>query len=219
MLIGDDFSACLCARPSLSSLSRTDELIKKITLLKANVLGAPIDNFLTQLQAGKAGTPTKFAVRADTVMYFFPKADRCTIVFAIDFHQKSDFVIGKVFLNAFVEARRTVNTAPIAAFDMKPPMEMKHFGVEEPQGTTGFLSLTLMKEHVATAEKKATAVGMLHMLRNYLQYHIKCSKAFFHQRMRARVVALLQVMNRARQEEVNVKAKKLASGRTFVRGE
>lgn len=72
-------------------------------------------------------------------------------------------------------------------------------------------------EHVGSAEKKATAVGLLHMLRNYVQYHIKCSKALFHQRMRARVVALLQVMNRARMEEVVQKAKKTASGRTFVR--
>jgi actin related protein 2/3 complex subunit 2 len=196
-----------------------DELIKKITMLKANVLGAPIDKYLTQLQAGQASTPAKLAVRSDTVFYFFPKADRCTIVCAVDFHQKSDFVIGKVFLNAFVEARRSINTAPIAAFDMKPPLEMRHFGIEEAVGTTGFLSLTLMKEHVATPEKKATAVGMLHMLRNYLQYHIKCSKAFFHQRMRARVVALLQVMNRSRQEEVGAKAKKTASGRTFNRTE
>ncbi len=147
------------------------------------------------LNQGKAADPVKLSMspRNDTVIYFFPKADRCTLVYALDFHQKSDLVIGKVFLNAFVEARRTVNTAPICQFDVKPPMEMKHFNITEPQGTVGFLAITLLKEHVSSTAKKDTAVAMLHMLRNYVQYHIKCSKSFFHQRMRARVVALLQV--------------------------
>ena len=58
---------------------------------------------------------------------------------------------------------------------------------------------------------------LLHMLRNYIQYHIKCSNSFFHQRMRARVVELLKVVNRARPEELNPKAMKTATGRTFVR--
>ena len=196
-----------------------EELIKKITLLKTNVLGSPIDMYLTQLQQAKASDPVKLVLSArnDTVIYFFPKVDRCTLVYALDFHQKSDLVIGKVFLNAFVEARRTVNSAPICSFDVKPPMEMKHFNITEPQGTTGFLSITLMKEHVSTGPKKDTAVGLLHMLRNYIQYHIKCSKSFFHQRMRARVVELLKVVNRARPEELNPKAMKTATGRTFVR--
>jgi len=202
-----------------SPVANPEDLIKKVCMFKSNVLGAPIDLYLTQLQIGKASDPVKLAIsqREDTVIYFFPKADRCTLVYALDFHQKSDLVIGKVFLNAFVEARRTVNNSPICTFDVKPPMEMRHFNITEPQGTVGFLSITMLKEHVATPAKKDVAVGMLHMLRNYVQYHIKCSKSFFHQRMRARVVALLQVVNRAKPEELNPKAKKTAAGRTFVR--
>lgn len=56
---------------------------------------------------------------------------------------------------------------------------------------------------------------MICTFRNYLQYHIKCSKAFMHTRMRIRVESLLQVLNRAKQKKA-AKAT-TASGRTFKR--
>lgn len=197
-------------------IKNPEELIKSLAQLKTNIVGAPINYFLSCLQKGEVPNPAKVSVTKDASIFFFPKADRCTLVYSLDFADKSDLVIAKVFLNAFVEARRTVPSAPICSFDVKPPMEMKHFGIEEPTGNIGFLAITLLKEHVAAQDKKVAAVGLLHMLRNYIKYHIKCSKAYFHSRMRARVVALLQVMNRARMEDLNPKQKKTASGRNFV---
>lgn len=38
------------------------------------------------------------------------------------------------------------------------------------------------------------------MLRNYLHYHLKCSKAYMHQRMRAKTNDFLKVLNRAKPE-------------------
>ena len=96
---------------------------------------------------------------------------------------------------------------------------MKFFNIDQPIGTVGFLSITLLNDHVKNNEKKLQAVQMLHMLRNYVQYHIKCSKAYFHSRMRARVVELLKVMNRAHIESLVVKSQKTSTGRTFVRSE
>lgn len=82
-----------------------------------------------------------------------------------------------------------------------------------------FFIAALLNDHVKTNEKKITAVQMMHMLRNYVQYHIKCSKAYFHSRMRARVVEMLKVMNRAQVEPFNQKVQKTATGRTFIRTE
>ncbi len=36
--------------------------------------------------------------------------------------------------------------------------------------------------------------------RNYLHYHIKCSKAYIHSRMRAKTADFLKVLNRAKPE-------------------
>ncbi len=38
------------------------------------------------------------------------------------------------------------------------------------------------------------------MLRNYLHYHLKCSKAYMHQRMREKTNEFLKVLNRAKPE-------------------
>eukprot|EP00121_Abeoforma_whisleri_P015213 Awhi_evm2s14022 len=54
-------------------------------------------------------------------------------------------------------------------------------------------------------------VNLLETFRNYLHYHIKCSKAYLHCRMRARVSASVKILNRAKPEVE--KEKKTASGR------
>lgn len=46
-------------------------------------------------------------------------------------------------------------------------------------------------------------------------YHIKCSKAYMHDRMRKRVDSLLQVLNRAKAEPLEPKEKKTMTGKTF----
>jgi actin related protein 2/3 complex subunit 2 len=49
----------------------------------------------------------------------------------------------------------------------------------------------------------------------YVSYHIKCSKAFMHTRMRRRVENLIQALNRAKPDVE--KKKKTAQGRSFKR--
>ena len=46
-------------------------------------------------------------------------------------------------------------------------------------------------------------------------YHIKCSKAYMHDRMRKRVDSLLQVLNRAKAEPLEPKEKRTITGKTF----
>lgn len=38
----------------------------------------------------------------------------------------------------------------------------------------------------------------MQLFRDYLHYHIKCSKAYMHSRMRTRVAEFLKVLNRAK---------------------
>ena len=65
--------------------------------------------------------------------------------------------------------------------------------------------------------KLETAVWNMLSFYAFISFHIKCSKAYWHSRMRARTSSLLQVLNRAKQEPFSKKDKKTASGRTFVR--
>jgi len=64
-------------------------------------------------------------------------------------------------------------------------------------------------------ESRDKTIDMIIQFRNYLHYHIKCSKSHMHTRMRNRVDSLLKVLNRAKQELP--KQKTTISGRTFVK--
>ena len=78
----------------------------------------------------------------------------------------------------------------------------------------GFITQVLFDRHFKK-ESRARTIDMAIIFRNYLMYHIKCSKSHLNTRMRIRVESLLKVLNRAKQELP--KEKKTASGRTFAR--
>ena len=50
----------------------------------------------------------------------------------------------------------------------------------------------LFPRHYDGAKSDST-IDLIHTFRDYLHYHIKCSKAYLHQRMRASTAELLKV--------------------------
>jgi actin related protein 2/3 complex subunit 2 len=197
-----------------------DDVVNKISQMKAIVLGGVFDYFFTAVLNGKTLTePFKFDLRSDTTVYMFPRPDRCIVVFSMDFKEKVDKAIAKVFMQEFVEARRGLGAAPPCAWGVNPPMELAHYKITEPTGNLGFISFPVLKSHLDSG-KKERVVASLQSFRNYMQYHIKASKSHFHQRMRARVVSLLVVLNRAKvDQEDKSKSMKTAQGKTFTRKE
>jgi len=141
------------------------------------------------------------------------------LFFGLDFKEKVDRAVAKVFMQEFVDSRKTIGFAPPIAWGVNPPSELKAFGITDPQpGYLGFISFAILKDHVAKEETLTRVIEVLQGFRNYLQYHIKCSKSFFHSRMRARVKELLKVLNRAKQVDPDgEKTKKTITGRTFTR--
>ena len=67
------------------------------------------------------------------------------------------------------------------------------------------------------AAAMAKTIDLVQTFRTYLHYHIKCSKAYLHSRMRNRTAALIKVLNRARPGTAVKKKTRTAGGRTFVR--
>lgn len=199
-----------------------DALAKKLSLLKSVVIGGVFKQFYTNLKEGKPSEPFKFDLRRDTTVFFVSDKDRCTTIFALDFYEKVDKVLAKVFMSEFVSARGRMGFAPTVAFNAVPPAELKAFGITEPPagGTLGYISFGVLQSHVKDAALIDKITSVLQSFRNYIQYHIKCSKSYFHSRMRARCVNLLKVLNRAKIEDPEkdkTKGKKTINGRTFRR--
>jgi len=192
------------------------KFIETVSLLKRHLLAAPFKKTFQATLAGSAA-PGVLSIdyREDESMYIKGGQDAVTVIFSINFRDANDQVLARVFLQEFSDARRTINSAPAVTFRTRePPEELNGVSGVRAEATKGFVSFVLFKNHLQTQER---TINNIQTFRNYLHYHIKCSKAHLHTCMRARVDLLLQILNRAKPSETGAKEKKTAAGKTFVR--
>jgi len=203
---------------NLPAQEASDKLATKIANLKRNVFAAPFKQTFQSIVERKAGNQiVKISYRTGEAVYLKPEGDRCIVIFEISFRDPDDGVMSKVFLQEFVDARRNMRGAPSVNFYLRePPLELAGYGDLQDVRNNGFVSFVLFEQHMA-ARNVFKTINLIQTFRDYLHYHIKCSKAYMHNRMRARVASWLQVLNRARPEPFEAKEKKKMSGRTFVR--
>lgn len=193
------------------------EVAAKAALLKRNCFASVFEryfNYLTQEDT----TGKKRAVihyRDDETMYVHAKKDRVTVIFSTLFKDDDDVIIGKVFMQEFKEGRKASRNAPQVLFSHKePPQELQ--GTDASVGDNiGYITFVLEPRHI-NEELRENTINLIHTFRDYLHYHIKCSKAYIHSRMRARTADFLKVLNRARPEDQS-KEKKTITGKTFQR--
>ncbi|ORZ35363.1 hypothetical protein BCR44DRAFT_1499895 [Catenaria anguillulae PL171] len=104
-------------------------------------------------QASKAASDV-FAIhfREGEAIYIQAMPDRVTAIFATQFKDETDRIFAKVFLQEFADARRQPSCMNAPAVFPIP----QHFNDE--------------------ATREAT-ISRIHLFRDYLHYHIKCSKA------------------------------------------
>jgi len=136
--------------------------------------------------------------REDETMFVEAKHDRVTVVFSTIFKDDDDVVLGKVFLQEFKEGRRASATAPQVLFSKDPPRGLEGTDARTGDGV-GYITFVLFPRHT-NKEVRENTIDLIHLFRNYLHYHIKCSKAYIHSRMRAKTADFLKVLNRAKLE-------------------
>jgi len=189
------------------------KFIETVSLIKRHLLAAPFKKAFAAVGAGSQIITIDY--RDDETLFIKAGQDNVTVIFSINFKDPNDQVLARVFLQEFAEARRTINSAPAVSFRTREaPDELKGVsGVKEGE-TKGFVTFVLFKNHLQNPEK---TINGIQTFRNYLHYHIKCSKAYLHTCMRLRVEELLKILNRAKPSDSGTKEKKTAAGKTFVR--
>jgi len=189
-----------------------DDLPIKLALLKRHLYAAPFQRAIEK----KGAELIAFAYRPEEHVYIKSDPDRVTVIFEVLFRDADDIVFSKVFLQEFADTRKTINQAPAVTFSQKEaPLELKGVKGVKVGDNNGFVSFVLFAHHIADNSRDRT-LDLIQTFRDYLHYHLKCYKAYMHMRMRTRVDSLLQILNRARPEPVDV-VKKTASGKTFKR--
>ncbi|OON17708.1 Arp2/3 complex, subunit p34-Arc, partial [Opisthorchis viverrini] len=132
-------------------------------------------------------------------------------------HYRSDETLLKVHVlcttylfQEFTEARRRLDRAPQVLYSHRvPPAELQGTNAVVSDsvayitfGTYGFYVSAswlsqLRTRHISSEASRQKSIDLIHTLRNYLHYHIKCSKAYIQMRMRAKTSEFLKVINRA----------------------
>jgi len=203
-----------CSRPPADKAA----FARNVALMKRHAFAAPFYKVFNDIEAKKPGNLVEVAYRDDEAIYIKPETDRCIVIFSVRFKDQDDVVFAKVFLQEYADARKTISNAPSVTYSQKePPMELKgvrNLRVGEAQG---FVSFVLFQPHIAAAKREKT-IDNIQTFRNYLHFHLKCSKAYLHTRMRNRVRTFLQILNRAKSDPEN-KDKKTISGKTFKRAD
>ena len=88
-------------------------------------------------------------------------------------------VVAEVFLREFADARRdsALQLAPAVSFSRTAPRDLDGQSVEVGEGIC-YISFALFKRHLEG--KTEASVSAICQFRNYLHYHIKCSKVRLH---------------------------------------
>ncbi|VEN42810.1 unnamed protein product [Callosobruchus maculatus] len=141
------------------------EYVKKLGLLKRNCFASVFEKYFDFQERGDEGQK-----RAD------------------------DVVIGKVFMQELREGLRASHTAPPVLFSHRePPIELRDTNATV-DNNVGYVTFVLFPRHTARNTRDNT-INLIHMFRHYLHYHIKCSKAYIHSRMRAKTSDFLKREN------------------------
>ncbi|GBG71750.1 hypothetical protein CBR_g9158 [Chara braunii] len=204
----------LTLKVDLHQLPPTEEerfkLMTKLAALRAIIMGAPLRETLKSLlsqpmaemgETEGGGLQTAYEKKKNIVIlhrpgeffYAFPQSEKVTIVFPMRFKDSNDAALGVAFLQEFMEARRgsASSCAPPCSYSRTPPQELEDAPPLEKQPNAGFVSFIIFRRHVdgERLEKTTWAISTFHA---YVSYHVKCSKAFMHTRMRTRVESLIQ---------------------------
>ncbi|KAJ2760313.1 Arp complex subunit [Coemansia nantahalensis] len=196
-------------------------LARHVSMLKRNVLASSFERAFAYWESQQEGAGPLMAThyRDNEAIYVQAQHDRVTVIFSTLFKEEVDRVLGRVFLQEFVDARRQVsiqNAPQVHYSSREPPLEIRHLPGLRQDESVGYVSFVLFPRHFATPEAREKSISQIQLFRDYLHYHIKCAKAYMHSRMRTRVKEFLKVINRAKPERVTAAAeKRTATGRYF----
>ncbi|PRT53427.1 Actin-related protein 2/3 complex subunit 2 [Wickerhamiella sorbophila] len=227
---GYDFSLLIDLDKLPNSLEERMKLVADLSLLRRNTMAAPFELAFKKFQAmNKEATQNgldyyqpsaqdleimSIHYRDEESIFIQPNFDRVTVTFGTVFKDETDQVFGKVFLQEFVDARRrAIQNAPQVLYSKQPPLELREL-IKKDAGNVGYVTFVLFPAHL-TAQRQERCISHIQTFRDYFHYHIKCSKAYVHSRMRFRTDEFLKVLNRAKPENIE-RERKTASGRRFA---
>jgi actin related protein 2/3 complex subunit 2 len=197
-----------------ASSADNQKLINELADIKYHVLEAYlVPNFATILTDKPSPLPPQLIIhRSDEAIYVRPLADQVEITYRTKFDDDDDFEMGKIFIQEFAETK--VAGPGVRAFLNKPPVEVQSIFNSYDKSRAAYVVLSLRQQTIQNEAKQLNSVKLCLSFRNYLHYHLKCSKAYIHSRMRLQTANFIKILNRAFPDDEKTE-KKTISGQRF----
>ncbi|KAG6857441.1 hypothetical protein H0H87_003508 [Tephrocybe sp. NHM501043] len=201
--------------PTDAASEARDAFVLSVALLKRNAVAAPFERAFTtrkELEASgeSQGELMQVHYRDEEAIYVRASPDRVTVIFSTVFQEETDGIFGKVFLQEFVDARKlpALQNAPQVLYSNRdPPLEIRDVPGLRNTDDMSYVTFVLFPRHFTNAAIASNTISHIQLFRDYLHYHIKCSKAYMHSRMRRRVSEFQKVLNRAKTEVASTERK------------
>ncbi|KAJ4456951.1 putative arp2/3 complex 34 kda subunit [Paratrimastix pyriformis] len=182
-----------------------EKIATLVANIKVNLLAAPMMKAIQGLEATppKLGSPIQIPYRTDGYMWVLTAPDVLTVGFSVSFKDPQDQPLARIFLNEFVASQHDTKLAgaPRANVFFTRPGELAGLDYRA-EGIMAYVFFAFNKQrHLAGATREKT-LSMVQTFRNYFQYHLKCAKAYMHNRMRSVYQSSVESLNRARPETV-----------------
>jgi actin related protein 2/3 complex subunit 2 len=211
-----------------------DAFVMSLALFKRNALAAPFElGFKTQKEleasGGTQGELMQIHYRDEEAIYVQASPDRVTVIFSTVFREETDRIFGKVFLQvcvlyAFVLYRsnaslicRNLSMRDVSLLSRTPPrffirtatLRSKSVMFPGLRNTEdiGYVTFVLFPRHFSNVSTASATISHIQLFRDYLHYHIKCSKAYMHSRMRHRVSEFQKILKSGKDRSRDDRAK------------
>jgi actin related protein 2/3 complex subunit 2 len=182
----------------------TEAAIELLSTLRQKILAAPL---LMAIECQKKGVAEErgkcfhLSLGDKEAFAVAPVTDHIVVVFSTTFPDATDIVLARVFLQEFYDIRKQqeLQDTPAVLFGKEPPADVAHL-FPKSSGNLNYISFVLFERHFSNPEQIHKLAATLPTFRDYLHYHLKCSKAYLHKRMRAKTADFLKILNRAKPE-------------------
>lgn len=184
----------------------SNEKIENFSQLKQKIISSPLARIFKNFKEENSEKVLKpFTVSFENKDFYSvvpgENKDQIIVLFGMNFVDQTDTILAKVFLQEFYDTRNNrMEDAPVVLYGKEPPKELSNLSKSSDDSALNYLTLVLFPRHYSTPQAQDHLLKTVPFLSDYIHYHLKCSKAYLHQRMRAKTNDFLKVLNRSKPE-------------------
>lgn len=158
------------------------ETAEKLSTFRIRIYSFCIDKMLCDIKSGTIPKPITVHLNDKNVLHMLPLKDRVELIYGIDFIQKTDQSLAKVFLQEIKSAKSHVaNTLGMNVFMETDEVPKNIIEIDHPKKYSNGLVVTDLFVNKYTVIKKF--INYLVTFREFIQFHIHSIKTFLHIRM------------------------------------